>query len=82
MYVVTNEGVHEAVEEMGYIYRFLVQLEYNGVGYWSGGYAHLYPHWTGTVGGLFNGGPLKLPTFNFLNTTIKNILFNTNLISY
>ena len=35
--VVTNEGVHEAGEEMGEISRSLVQLEYNGAGYWSGG---------------------------------------------
>ena len=42
-----------------------------------GVYATGYPHWTGTVGGLFNGDPVKLPNYNFLNTTIKNILFNT-----
>ena len=38
---------------------FLVHLEYNGAGDWSGGYAHCYPPWTGTVGGLFNGAPVN-----------------------
>ena len=75
--VVKNEGVHEAGEEMEERARFSVKLEYNGAGAWSGGYAHRYPHWTGTVGGLFSGPPVKLPNFNFLNTTIKNLLFNT-----
>ena len=73
--VVINEGVHETGEEKGEISRLLVQLEYNGAGDWSGGHAHCYPHWTGTVGGLFNGHPVKLPNSNFLNITIKNIFF-------
>ena len=38
--VVTNEGVNDAGEDMGERSIFLVYLEYNGVGYWSGGYAH------------------------------------------
>ena len=75
--VVTNEGVNEAGEEMGEKSIFLVKLEYNGAGVWSRGYAHCCPRRAGTVGGLFNGPPVKLPNFNFLNTTIKNLLFNT-----
>ena len=62
---------------MGERARFLVYLEYNGAGDWSGGYAHCYPHWTGTVGDLFNGAPVKLPNFKFLHTTIKNLLFKS-----
>ena len=69
--VVKNEGVHEADEETEEGSRFLVQVEYNGSGDWSGGFVHRYPHWNGTVGGLFNGTPVKLPNFNFLNTTIN-----------
>ena len=75
--VVTNEGVHEAGEEMGERSRFLVELQYNGAVDWSGGYVHCYLYWTGAVGGLFNGALVKLPNFNFLNTTIKYLLFNT-----
>ena len=40
MSVVTNKGVHEDDEEVGERYILLVELEYNGVGDWSGGYAH------------------------------------------
>ena len=75
--VVINEGVHETGEEKGEISRLLVQLEYNGAGDCSGGHAHCYPHWTGTVGGLFNGPPVKRHNFNSLKKTIKNILFHT-----
>ena len=75
--VVTNEGVHEAGEEMRERSRFLVWLEYNGSGDWYRGYAHCYPRWTGAVGGLFNGPPVKLSNFNFLKKIIKNILFYT-----
>ena len=69
-----NEGVHEAGEDMREKARFLVYLEYNGAGDWSGGYAHGYPNWNGTVGGLFNGAPVKLPNFNFLNKNIKSLI--------
>ena len=77
VYVVTNEGAHEYGEDMGErsIYFILVGIKWSGD--LSGGHARCYHHWTGTVGGLFNCPPLKLPNFNFLNTAIKNILFNT-----
>ena len=71
-------GVSLLTNYMGERENVLVQFKYNGVGDWSGGYAHCYLHWTWTVGGLFNGAPVKLPNFNFLNTTINNILFNTS----
>ena len=61
--------------DMGEIEKFLVLFKYNGVGDWSGGYAHCYPHCTGTVRGLINGPPVKLPNFNFLNI-VMNTLFD------
>ena len=77
MFVVTNKGVYEYGEEIGERSRCLFQLEYNGVGDWSLGYEHYYPNWTGTVGRLFIGALVKFLNFNFLNTNIKNLLFNT-----
>ena len=41
-----------------------------------------YPRRTGKVGGLFNGLPVTLPNFNFLNTTIKISHLKLRLISY
>ena len=29
------------------------------------------PPWTRTVGGLFNGPPVKLPNYNFLDTAMN-----------
>ena len=65
---------------MGEISIFLVELEYNGSGAWSGGYENLYP-WAGIVGGLFNYPPATIPNFNLLNTLNISYL-KLRLISY
>ena len=69
-------GGLEVKNNMEEIDRFLVQSEYNGEGSWSGGYAHCYPPWTGTVDGLFNYPPVNnlilLPQHIY-----EHILFST-----
>ena len=40
VFIVTNKVVNKADKEMGERSRFSVYLEYNGVGDWSGRYAH------------------------------------------
>ena len=62
--------------EIGEKERFLVWFKFNGAGAWSEGYAHCYPHWTGTVGGLINGPPVSSLILTS-STQLQTPFFNT-----
>ena len=56
------------LNEIGERKIFIVELEYNGAGAWSRGYANCHPHWTRTVGGLIKPPPV---IYLILNSSIN-----------